>query len=221
MSGKVKLILSSDPATEEIEAIKEFEPVELSGPVDSADISRLIGDVEYPIAGARSYRDALAETAIYSSAWSERERADALVLASQAIRPLFDELAGALSASYRERGNRLLWALMKASATIGEPAVPIEPEIETADIPKNRRMKALDDEERRAVLVGAICRVMKSEKMRPAKSTEYALLIRDNVAADVAQKKYPGKGTKAFRKWPSPSVIKKEVTRIIGPRPIK
>jgi hypothetical protein len=221
MSGNVKLSLSSKPTTEEIDAIKKFEPIELSGSVDSADISRLIGDAEDPIAGARSYRDALAETAINWSAWSERERADALVLASQAIRPLFDELARALPAPYRERGNRLLWALMKAAATIGEPAVPIEPEIETAAIPINRRVKALDDGDRRAVLEGAIRRVMKSETMSPAKSREYAELIRDNVAADVAQQKYPGKGTKAFRNWPSTSVIKKEVTRIIGRRPKK
>jgi hypothetical protein len=219
MSGNAKLILSSEPTAkptaDEIEAIKKFEPAELSGPVDLADVSRLIGDAKDPINGARLYSDALRETVISLLAYREHGR-DALELSGQVVSPLFDELSGAFADSYRERGHLLLWALLKAATIIGEPAVPIEPEIEETIIPKNRRTRALDDEERRAVVKVAVSRVMKLGKAKKTKGEKYARIIRPDVMDEVRRIGFPGQEKGRFVDYPSPSTIKDIVAELEG-----
>jgi hypothetical protein len=219
MSGNAKLILSSEPTAkptaDEIEAIKKFEPAELSGPVDLADVSRLIGDAKDPINGARLYSDALRETVISLLAYREHGR-DALELSGQVVSPLFDELSGAFADSYRERGHLLLWALLKAATIIGEPAVPIEPEIEETIIPKNRRTRALDDEERRSVVKVAVSRVMKLGKAKKTKGEKYARIIRPDVMDEVRRIGFPGQEKGRFVDYPSPSVIKYIVAELEG-----
>jgi hypothetical protein len=41
-----------------------------------------------------------------------------LRIASDALRPAFEELAGTFSGPYRERGHQMLWELMKATVDI-------------------------------------------------------------------------------------------------------
>jgi hypothetical protein len=207
MSGNAKLTFTS--------AVDEFEAIELRGPVDLADVSRFIGDAKDPIAGARLYSDALRETAISLLAYREHGR-DALELSAQVVSPLFGELTGAFADSYRERGHLLLWALLKAASIIGEPAVPIEPETEEMIVPKNRRIKALDDEERRALLKAAVIRVMKSGKAKQTKGEKYARIIRPDVLDELQRTRFPGQGEKRFAEYPSTSAIKKAVAEIKG-----
>jgi hypothetical protein len=215
MSGNAKLILSSEPTADEIEAIRKFEPAELSEPVDLADVSRLIGDAKDPKAGARLYSDALRETALYLLAYREHGR-DALELSGQVVSPLFDELTGAFADSYRERGCLLLWALLKAASIIGEPGVPIEPEIEETVIPQNRRTRALDDEERRAVVRVAVSRVMKLGKAKKTKGEKYARIIRPEVLAELRRIGFPGQEKVRFVDYPSLSTIKEVVAELEG-----
>jgi hypothetical protein len=214
MSGNAKLILSSKPTAEEFEAIKKFEPAELREPVDLADVSRLIGNAKDPIAEARLYSVALRETAISLLAYREHGR-DALELSAQVVSPLFDELTGAFADSYRERGHMLLWALLKAASIIGEPAVPIEPEIETVVPAKNRLVKALKDEQRKALLKAAVLHAMGEEKANPTKGEGYAKKIRPNVLAELRRIGFPDQEKERWHDWPSISTISGAVAKII------
>lgn len=206
MSGNAKLTLTP--------AVDEFEEIEWREPVDLADVCRLIGDAKDPIAGARLYSDALRETAISLLAYREHGR-DALELSAQVVSPLFDELTGAFADSYRERGHLLLWALLKAASIIGEPAVPIEPEIETVVPVKNRLVKALNDERRKALLKAAVIHAMGEEKAKPTKGDKYARKIRPNVLAELRRIGFPGQENEKLRKWPSISTISGAVAKII------
>jgi hypothetical protein len=206
MTGNAKLAFTS--------AVDEFEAIESRGPVDLADVCRLIGDAEDPITGARLYSDALRETAISLLAYREHGL-DALELSARALSPLFDELTGAFADSYRERGHLLLWALLKAASTIGEPAVPIEPEIETAVPVKNRLVKALNDERRKALLNAAVIHAMGEEKAKRTKGEKYARKIRPNVLAELRRMDSPGHENEKLKKWPSISTISGVVAKII------
>ena len=148
MSGNAKLTLT--PAVDAVRT--EFRWRE---PVDLADVCRLIGDAKDPIAGARLYSDAVGRPP--SLCWHIASTVGTL----SSCRPkllarCFDELAKeAFADSDRERGHLLLSrALLKAASIIGEPAVRIEPEIETVVPVKNRLVKALNDERKEGAAQG-------------------------------------------------------------------
>jgi hypothetical protein len=136
-------------------------------------------------------------------------------LSAQVVSPLFDELTGAFADSYRERGHLLLWALLKAASIIGEPAVPIEPEIETVVPDKAKRVKALNDEQRGAVLEAAVRHAMRLQKATPTKGDGYAKKIRPSVIAELRRSVFPGQTKEEWRDWPSISTISAVVTKII------
>ena len=164
MSGNAKLILSSEPTAkptaDEVEAIEKFKPAELSGPVDLADVSRLIGATIDFRAGARSYIDGLEGQAIAPLAFSELSKGDrnALELSSSVIRSLFDELGNTFFEPLREtqpalaeRGYQMLWAALMAASIIGVhtkseteriEARQVAAEEEAAEDEKQDRMEA-------------------------------------------------------------------------------
>jgi hypothetical protein len=78
-------------------------------------VSALIGATANFEDGAYSYLDSIEGMAIPGLVFSDLA---ALRVASDALRPAFEELAGTFFGPYRERGHQMLWALMKATVDI-------------------------------------------------------------------------------------------------------
>jgi hypothetical protein len=95
--------------------------IEWREPIDLHAISQLIGATSDFRAGARSYLDDIEGMAIQLLVSSDdlpEGELTSLRVASDALRPAFEELASTFSESYRERGHQMLWALMKATVDI-------------------------------------------------------------------------------------------------------
>ena len=225
MSGNAKLILSSKPTADEIEAIKKFEPAELSEPVDMDAVSRLIGATKDFVAGARSYLDALEGSAIFSLALSELSKGDreALELSSEVIRSLFDELATTFVEPYREtnpglaeRGYQILWSALRAASIIGQHGAIASERAEGVFDPavRARLTQALSDEYANARLAWAVEKAIGQTGTKLSTSVTYARSIEANVRSylepdltgDPPRIKKP-------KTWPSPETIRRVLKR--------
>jgi hypothetical protein len=186
-------------------AVDAFEEIELREPIDLDAVSRLIGATKDFVAGARSYLDALEGSAIFSLALSELSKGDreALELSSEVIRPLFNELADTFVESYREtqpalaeQGYKLLWAALRAAATIGKHSAVTEDTSEIgADVVKEKRAgRARNGKPRhQEEFVMALKAEADALGEAPVKSIGFVQKIAPGLQTRIGSKKRPGK----------------------------
>jgi hypothetical protein len=171
---------------------KETE-IEWREPIDLHAISQLIGATSDFRAGARSYLDDIEGMAIQLLVSSDdlpEGELTSLRVASDALRPAFEELASTFSESYRERGHQMLWALMKATVDIVH-----------ANHNSGLRMRADDEEAERegwasdhvARFDMAVLDVAERKGRNISKSKEFALAVAPGVKEQLGRDKPPGK----------------------------
>jgi hypothetical protein len=167
--------------------------IEWREPIDLHAISELIGAASDFRAGARSHLDDIEGMAIpllVSSDDLPEGELTSLRVASDALRPAFEELASTFSESYRERGHQMLWALMKATVDILRANHNSGVRMRGDDEEAEREGRASD---RVARFDMAVLDVAERKGRKISKSKEFARDVAPGVKEQLKLDKPPGK----------------------------